>query len=226
MVKWYNLATFDLVGDLAFGESFGGLDNSEYHHCVSTVFQFIKGATYLRVKDAYPLLFRVFLLFMPKFVMEQRRKQYEHANVTVQKRLNVSANDRGDFMDSMLRHRGEKEGLTDRELLANANILIIAGSETTATLLSGLTYWFLRSPEALTKVAREIRSTMKTEADITFNSVTSQLPYMLACVDEALRMYPPVPVGLQRMTLAPIRISGYEIPARVSAPMSRSKRGG
>lgn len=28
LVKWYNLTTFDIIGDLAFGEPFGGLENS------------------------------------------------------------------------------------------------------------------------------------------------------------------------------------------------------
>ena len=41
MVKWYNLCTFDIIGDLAFGEPFGRLDNSEYHHWVATIFQSI-----------------------------------------------------------------------------------------------------------------------------------------------------------------------------------------
>ena len=41
MVKWYNLCTFDIIDDLAFGEPFGGLDHSEYHHWVATIFQSI-----------------------------------------------------------------------------------------------------------------------------------------------------------------------------------------
>ena len=151
--------------------------------------------------------------------MEPRRKQLEYARITVQKRLgNDSAFGRGDFMDSMLHHRGEKQGLTDHELLANSKLLIIAGSETTATLLSGVTYWLLRNPEALKKATAEVRSKLRAEADITFYSVTSKLPYMLACIDESFRMYPPVPGGLQRMTLSSTCISGYEVPARVSFP--------
>lgn len=53
---------------------------------------------------------------------------------------------------------------------ANANILIIAGSETTVTLLSGVTYWLLRTPDALRKVTHEIRSSIKSDADITFQT--------------------------------------------------------
>ncbi|KAL4815069.1 cytochrome P450 [Aspergillus spinulosporus] len=31
LVTWYRLTTFDIIGDLAFGEHFGGLDRGRYH---------------------------------------------------------------------------------------------------------------------------------------------------------------------------------------------------
>lgn len=31
MAKWFNFATFDIIGDLTFGESFGCLEKSELH---------------------------------------------------------------------------------------------------------------------------------------------------------------------------------------------------
>lgn len=43
VVKWFNFFTFDLIGDLAFGESFGCLENTTYHPWVSTIFFFLKG---------------------------------------------------------------------------------------------------------------------------------------------------------------------------------------
>lgn len=219
MVKWYNLTTFDLIGDLAFGEPFGGLDSSEYHYWVATIFQAIRGIAFVKLRDAYPLLFRIISFFLaPEHLMEARKRQIEYSNLTVRKRLQNDLH-RGpaDFMDSMLRHRGDKEKeLNDKEMEANANILIIAGSETSATLLSGITYWLLRTPNALRKVTREVRSSISSESDITFQSV-SHLPYMLACLNEALRIYPPAPGGLERMTIppAPVTISGYTIPPGV-----------
>ncbi|KAL4921602.1 cytochrome P450 [Aspergillus aurantiobrunneus] len=203
MVKWYNLTTFDILGDLAFGEPFGGLDSSEYHHWVA----------FIKLKDAYPVVFQFFQALLPRAIIEARKEQVIHPRMTVQKRLqNASAYNRGDFMDSMLRHRGEKDGLTNLELEANSNILIIAGSETTATLLSGATYWLLRTSDVLAKLTSEVRSVMKTEGDITFQKVTADLPYMLACFNEAFRLYPPVPTGLQRRIIDPANISGYDIP--------------
>ena len=87
------------------------------------------------------------------------------------------------------------------KLESNSMILIIAGSETTATLLSGVTYLLLTNPQALATLTKEVRSAFQSEDDININSV-SRLTYMLACLNEALRMYPPVSCFLLRGTSA------------------------
>lgn len=105
-------------------------------------------------------------------------------------------------------------------LLKNCGVLIIGGSETTATLLSGVTYLLLQNPESLRKLAEEVRSSFETEEEINFTSV-NKLSYMLACLNEALRMYPPVPGGLPRITPpGGSNVSGHFIPENVSCTSS------
>ena len=66
------------------------------------------------------------------------------------------------------------------------------------------------------KVTAEIRGTFKSEDEIDFASV-STLPYLLACLDEALRMYPPVPTGLPRVVpKGGANIAGNYVPEKVS----------
>lgn len=102
------------------------------------------------------------------------------------------------------------------KLQANAGALIIAGSETTATLLSGVTYLLLKNPAALEKLTEEVRSTFKSEDEISINSV-GHLKYMLACLDEALRIYPPTPSGLPRVVpQGGVNIVGNFVPENVS----------
>ena len=49
--------------------------------------------------------------------------------------------DRPDFMSHILAHNGEKGLEMKKDTLdSNANLILTAGSETTATLLSGATY--------------------------------------------------------------------------------------
>lgn len=84
------------------------------------------------------------------------------------------------------------------KLSANAEILVLAGSETTATLLSGCTYLLLTNPDKMEKLKHEVRSTFASESEITASAVNN-LSYMLGVLNEALRLYPPVTSSLVRV---------------------------
>jgi hypothetical protein len=100
----------------------------------------------------------------------------------------------------------------------NASTLIVAGSETTATLLSGAIYLLLANPDKLAKLVKEVRSTFKSDEEITLTSVQS-LTYMLACLNESLRCYPPVASGLPRVVPKGGNVvAGQFIPEDVSKP--------
>ena len=131
------------------------------------------------------------------------------------KRLESGGTDREDFMSYILRHNDEK-GMTPDEIGENANVLIIAGSETTATLLSGTTFWLLKNPRILYTLIQEIRSTFVSEDDINMISVNN-LKYLLAVLNEGLRIYPPSPSGLGRLSPSGgSEVDGYWMPEGVS----------
>jgi cytochrome P450 len=98
----------------------------------------------------------------------------------------ASTTDRADFISYILRHNDEK-GMSDGEIAANSHILILAGSETTATLLSGVTFQLLTNKSKLDKLVSEIRSSFDAEDDITLERV-NQLSYLLAVLNEGLRI--------------------------------------
>lgn len=106
--------------------------------------------------------------------------------------------------------------MTLPEIYANAAVLVIAGSETTATALSGTIYYLLQNHLALQKLTAEVRSTFRSETEINFGSV-NRLEYLLACIEEALRMYPPVPALIPRVVPpGGAEISGRWVPGGVS----------
>jgi cytochrome P450 len=108
------------------------------------------------------------------------------------------------------------QNLTSKKLLPTAIILTLAGSETTSTLLAGVTYLLLKNPESLAKVKEEVRSAFGSEEEITLISV-QKLNYMLDCLTEALRFYPPVPVGMPRsIPKGGATVDGFFIPEDVS----------
>lgn len=106
--------------------------------------------------------------------------------------------------------------MTFEELASNAQILMIAGSETTATVLTATTYFLASNPETLKKVVNEVRSGFSSENDINMDSV-KKLTYMLACLNEGMRVFPPVINGSVR-TIRPEGddIIGHYIPGGVS----------
>ena len=113
--------------------------------------------------------------------------------------------------------------LSFEDLKSMASILVIAGSETTASLLCGVTFLLLRNPTALKKVTEEVRGSFKSEDEITLTSVNG-LKYMLACLNEALRVYPPLTGGLQRrIPPGGGKIAGVEVPEEVSLLTRRNQ---
>jgi averantin hydroxylase len=94
---------------------------------------------------------------------------------------------------------GTADGLTFQEICEQAGLLIIAGSITTGTLMAGATYLLLSNPPVLAKITYLIRSAFESESEI--NSVTvNQIDYLLAIINEALRLYPPVTGSFARVT--------------------------
>ena len=91
-----------------------------------------------------------------------------------------------------------------------------AGSETTATTLSGVTYLLLKHPDTLERATKEVRSAFSSPDEISIASVAN-LEYMLAALNEALRMYPPVTSNLVRVVPSGGQsIAGKFVPADVS----------
>jgi cytochrome P450 len=83
------------------------------------------------------------------------------------------------------------EGMHIEELRQTCELFVVAGSETTATLLSGVTYLLLENQESYRKLVDEIRQAFDSEDQINITN-TGGLKYESAVLEEALRMFPPV----------------------------------
>ncbi|TDZ68276.1 Trichothecene C-15 hydroxylase [Colletotrichum trifolii] len=198
MVAWYNWTTFDIIGDLVFGEPFGCLAESKYHPWVKILFEGIKANAYKMNIQRYPLIQGLLMRFMPAELKTKREQHFELTREKVGKRLSMEAQ-RPDFMDSMTRKTGD-QALRMEELYANSAALILAGSETTATALSATTYYLVTHGGALEKLQKEVRSAFSSEDEIDILS-TQKLEYAQAVVNEGLRMFPPVPTGFMRRVM-------------------------
>lgn len=84
-------------------------------------------------------------------------------------------------------------------------------------MLSGAFYLLGTHRYALDKVVQEVRSAFNSEEEIDLISV-NRLDYMLACLKESLRQYPPVSHGLPRVVpKGGHDIAGHWVPEHVSS---------
>ncbi|PSR97238.1 cytochrome P450 monooxygenase [Coniella lustricola] len=199
MTRFYNYTTFDIIGDLAFGEPFGCLDDTKYHPWVSLIFDSIKQRHLMTmVRRNSPALERLIKCFAKSLFVGSNSAHEKLVQLKCDKRI-ARVEPRPDFMEAMLSidpKGGEK--LSMQQIRLNASLLIVAGSETTATALSGATFLLGRHPEILAKLTQEVRSSFASVQEITLLSVQN-LKYMLAVLDESLRLFPPVPSSLPRV---------------------------
>jgi cytochrome P450 len=187
--RWYNFTTFDIIGDLTMGESFGCLNSGGFHPWVAMVFDTIKAAHIVRFLLHYSVT-RPLLNYITSTDMFQKRVKHRTiVREMTEKRLKLGlkVDDRKDFMFHMLRH-GQGDQYHD-EILGNADVLILAGSETTATAITATTYYVCTNPAIMKHLTNEIRSAFTSEDQITIRS-TRRLQYLDACMEEALRIYP------------------------------------
>lgn len=102
------------------------------------------------------------------------------------------------------------------DLIAEAGLPIIAGSDTTVTGLSATLFYLLHYPETLARLQREVRSAFSALEDIRSGDLLNSCTYLTACLTESLRMTPPVGAILPREALqGGMMIGKHHIPAGI-----------
>lgn len=214
MVRWYNYTTFDVIADLTFGESFHCLRDQDYHPWVSMAFQTVKSFGLISIKRYFPFWAKIVNMFEAQAALNFRREFFAFVDKKIASRLSMDMT-RPDFMSFIMRHQDEK-GMTRKEIESTLNSFMVAGSETTATMLSGTTLFLIQNPEKMKKLVEEIRGRFKYESEITLEAV-NKLQYLIAALKESLRLYPPVPTGFPRVVPdGGDMISGHWVPEKVS----------
>jgi len=182
--KSFQYFSFDTIGDLVFGESFGSLEHSRSNPWIDAIIGDLRSALLFTVINEWPGMKLLTPLLIPKSAIEHREYNFRTARDKALKRA-AMREERQDFMVKM----AQPGAVTEKELIMNTISLIGPGSETAATVLSGATYYLVKNPAVLKKLVEEVRSSFSSAEDITFLKV-SQQEYMLAVLDEALRLYP------------------------------------
>jgi cytochrome P450 len=215
---WYNYITFDMIGDLAFGESFGCLDSSKFHAWVQFVVDYFYVATLLQVVHRFCPLNKLLAVLIPSSLMEQKE---QHAGLTAEKvkRRMKRRTDRLDFVHPLIEARDSGAISTD-EIEQQASILILAGGETTSIALTSATFLLLQNPDKMENLTKELQTHFQHESEIDVSSI-KKLVYLQAVIQETLRMFPPITNGFPRQTIiGGVQIDGHVVPDQVGLNIS------
>lgn len=106
-----------------------------------------------------------------------------------------------DFFSALMEDKnGQPNGMEWGEIVSEISIMMNAGSDTTAIAMNNAMYLLLANPESLAKLRTELDAVIDPSEVVVAYEQVRHLPYLRACLDEALRMFPPSTFGLPRRT--------------------------
>ncbi|KXJ90430.1 cytochrome P450 3A17 [Microdochium bolleyi] len=194
IVDWLNFMTFDIIGDLAFGESFGSLSQDGYHPWVRSVIDSVYGFSLAHFIKFHPIFTPIFPFVVGTRFFKQIRIVQDVSKTKAQARMDQgeAPGGRRDIMTYVTRGKNSdgEQGMTHEEQLIVVPLLVTAGSDTTATALCGFFFLLGQHPNAMSHLQREVRKAFEDETEIDIKS-SARLQYLHACIEETLRLFPP-----------------------------------
>ncbi|KAI1335013.1 cytochrome P450 [Xylariaceae sp. FL0016] len=208
----------DVIGFLAFGYPFS-TQTIEDNRFMFRAFELSswKGNVFMQFPPLRNLL-RVHLLYS-HFNIGIRERFMRLVEKMIQSRLGQDSGSRSDLYSLLSEEsRRVSGGIRASELWSEALIFITAGGDTITVAMSALFFYLSRNKACYIKLADEVRSAFKDGKDIKGGPSLSGCRYLRACIDEALRLSPPVPGTLWREVVnntKPWIVDGHVIPKGV-----------
>jgi cytochrome P450 len=231
MASQCDYLTGDVLGDLCFGTSFGMQEKPGNRFIPDLVQKSAKMALLVSPSHAQIVPYRTLTTpqscTMPAIgnwkldnilfrELTEKRAVYAKYCMAFAAQRTKATTDRKDFFHYLLNAKDPEtgEGFAMPELWAESSLLIVAGSDTSSTCLAGAFFYLTHNPVVLEKLAQEVGRTFKDVEDIKSGPLLSSCAHLKACIDEALRMSPPIGGFLPRDVLSGgATIDGHHVPA-------------
>jgi cytochrome P450 len=195
MARFTGFFTFDFMGDMAFGGGFELMRDKGDTQGVWTIIEggLKMGITLQHVPWATTLLRPIF---------NYRRNNPIGGFVT--KWANKRRTE-GSLSRDLWHHLYEVDNsiatLPFRRVISESALAIIAGSDTTSTVLSNIWFFMCQGPEYMKRLQAEIDETFPDFEEPLNSLKLSQMPLLNAIINESMRLQPATPSGTQRAIL-------------------------
>ncbi|PYH95395.1 cytochrome P450 [Aspergillus ellipticus CBS 707.79] len=236
---WTNYFTLDAIADIGLSEKLGFLDSGS-DVCVaerkdgSTYSVHLREALYPTARkqslilwnyEWYPVLNKL-VNVIPFFGrMQQSSNNWDNIvwRRSIDRLRRYEAGEKlDDFFQALMEDKnGRANNLEWGDVVSEVNIMMNAGSVTTAIAIANVMYQLLRNPQCLAQLRAEVDGVLEADEVIAPYDKVKHLPYLRACLDESLRIFPPTAHGLPRETPAEgMEILGQWVPGHTTVSMS------
>ncbi|PYH40506.1 cytochrome P450 [Aspergillus saccharolyticus JOP 1030-1] len=209
------LLSYDLMGLVGWGYSFENIENWRLNPALHFVRQVTSGQ---RIISQAPWLMSL-LVNLPG--MDAPMHRYGNwIEARIREKMQLLQGPERETADAMGKMIPAMVTLSESALYSEGELMVIAGGDTTATTLATVIFYLARNPSIqhklqaeLDEAAQRLRQQGDDEAtdsspEASYYRSISSLPYLRACINEALRLMPPVPGEIPRKT----PLEGIHIP--------------
>ncbi|UNI20627.1 hypothetical protein JDV02_006697 [Purpureocillium takamizusanense] len=201
MYKWWLLFATDVIAELSFGESFNTLEHGEKNEYIRMLEE---AGRHGFVRATLPLLISI----SDKVPLPYFSKSLEHAVTATRyaaealsqykKAVEATPEVAHQTLFANLLKAKDADTLTFEEMRNDAELYIIAGSDTAASTLTYLVLAVCRHPPVRSALLKELQLLSDDFDDQDLNN----LPYLGQVINEVLRLYPAAPASLPRQVPA------------------------
>ena len=194
--KWFNYFTADTISALGFGEPFNMLKDGKDHWTI-TLLQ--DGSKHLAALGPIPWILTLLNNFPWLQAANLRANKWTVAQVAKRKERKVEEGvDILHWLLNPLEKMSDDPKEEQKWLEADARLAIVAGTDTSTAALSYLFLELCKNP-AITKEIRKELFDHGVEEEFSVHELQN-CKYLNSVVDETLRLHPPVPDGVYRLT--------------------------
>ena len=207
---WFKYFAFDAMGELGLGESFHMLEKKDNRWVPDLLMEGMADIAQLQpVPWTTPILHRIpFIAKGPKnfirFVEDQVAKRKERGAKNP------------DILGYLIAawEKSDKKNIDYQWLRGDSRLVIVGGSDTTASTLTFIFYYLVKYPDEVRKLRKEFQALLAASGkDHLDTKDVAKAVHLNGVIHEALRLNPPIPSGYPRVTPPEgLTIAGRYIP--------------
>ncbi|KFY41502.1 hypothetical protein V494_02966 [Pseudogymnoascus sp. VKM F-4513 (FW-928)] len=199
--EWLSWFSFDLTGLLSFQELFGFMDQArDINSAIKAGWATMTYGTVVgQFPAAHKYLFGSATLvgIVDKVWEKNPMNMIQQTAIAAMKKYDLEkpTNVRGDLLEYLRQKQlKDSEFMTDREVMNSILIFFIGAVDTNSTALRAIFYYLVKTPRTYATLVKELQiaEAKGLLSDVISFQEGSKLPYLQACIKEAMRMHPTI----------------------------------